>query len=44
MNERDEEWGIVTARMELLTQDEEIVVVDNHKLLVATENNTALDR
>lgn len=43
-SKRDEEWGLVTARIELLDQDGETVVVDNHKLLVATSDNTALDR
>lgn len=43
-SKRDGEWGLVTARIELRTPNGETVLIDNHKLLVATRDNAALDR
>lgn len=40
---RDEEWGVVIAKVELIDQSEEVVVIDRHRLLVATAANPALD-
>lgn len=42
-SERDEEWGLVTARIELRDQGGETVLVDDHRLLVATGANPAID-
>lgn len=39
---RNEEWGMVEARVELVTQDGETAVVDEHRLLVATSENGAV--
>ncbi|WP_336328565.1 MaoC family dehydratase [Halovenus sp. HT40] len=38
---RNEDWGLVTARVELVTADGETAVLDVHRLLVATSDNDA---
>lgn len=40
---RSEDWGLVTTRVELLTQDGNVAVVDVHNLLVATVENDAIE-
>ncbi|WP_255152069.1 MaoC family dehydratase [Halorarius halobius] len=44
LRERNEEWGVVECRVELVDADDETVVVDDHDLLVATAANPAVDR
>ncbi|WP_436347152.1 MaoC family dehydratase [Natronorubrum sp. FCH18a] len=39
---RNEEWGLVTARVELVNEEGAVAVVDVHNLLVATTDNGAL--
>lgn len=41
--ERNEEWGILECRVELLDPADQMLVVDIHDLLVATAANPALD-
>lgn len=43
LTQRNAEWGLVTAKVELLNQNEEVVLVDIHRLLVAMSNNAALN-
>jgi len=43
LQERNEEWGVVSCRVELLDEDDRTVVVDNHDLLVATVANPNVD-
>lgn len=39
---RSDHWGLVTARVELVNQDDETTVVDVHRLLIATAENEAV--
>ncbi|WP_226043260.1 MaoC/PaaZ C-terminal domain-containing protein [Natrinema sp. DC36] len=39
---RNEAWGLVTARVELVNDDGETAVIDVHRLLVATGDNDAV--
>ncbi|MFC7156967.1 MaoC family dehydratase [Halomarina halobia] len=39
---RDEDWGLITANVELINQNDETVLTDTHRLLVASEENGAL--
>ena len=39
---QNDEWGLITAHVELINQDDETVVVDIHNLLVATAGNENL--
>lgn len=38
---QNENWGVVTVELEMINQDEETVLIDIHRLLVATEYNSA---
>lgn len=39
---RDDEWGFVEARIELVNQDGDVAAIDTHTLLVATSENEAV--
>lgn len=39
---RSDDWGLVTARVELVNQDDETTVIDIHRLLIATAENEAV--
>lgn len=40
---RDEEWGVVVVDVEVQNQDDRTVLVETHRLLVATAENPAVD-
>lgn len=39
--QENDDWVMVEARVELVTRNDEVTVVDNHRLLVATAANDA---
>ena len=41
---RDEEWGQLVAKVDVVNQDETTVLTEKHRLLIATSDNSALDR
>lgn len=40
---RDDEWGVVIVDVEVTNQDDRTVLVETHRLLVATADNPAVD-
>ncbi|MFC6838435.1 MaoC family dehydratase [Halomarina ordinaria] len=39
---RNDDWGLITMRVELIDQNDDVVLAETHKLLVACRENEAL--
>lgn len=40
--QRDDDWGVVVARVKVINQDGSVVLTESHRLLVATSKNPEL--